>query len=172
MSQFSIEINKILHGLQKGDETLFETLIAKTYNHLKVVAFKYTKNKNEIRDVVNSTYERTLQYIHSFNIFKNGYSWMCKILQNVAYDLDTQSGVLYYAENDGEIFSNYYDAMDDKYALMQELARLNSEEQAMIYLRFWRDLTYREIAKELNMSKTTVHRRILEIIEFLRIRLQ
>lgn len=168
MSKFRSEINNILHKLQKGNISLQETLFYKTHNHLKVIAFKYTYNKNDIEDVLIDAYARIFQYIHTFNKWKDGYNWMCKIVQNVAYDFNKDSGISQYGEDDSGIFGKYFNMFENKWALMQELARLEKSDQELIFLKFWEDLTYREIARKLKTSKSTVHRRILEILEILR----
>ena len=172
MSKFRIEINNILHKLQKGDTSLQEILFYKTYNYLKVIAFKYTYNKNDIEDVIIDAYVRIYQYIHTFNRLKDGYNWMCKIVQNVAYGFNKESGVVQYVENDSGIFGKYCEALENKWALMQELARLEKNDQQLIFLKYWENLTCREIARKLKMSKSTVHRRILGILEILRKKLQ
>ena len=172
MSNFRSEINNILYRLQKGDTSLQEILFTKTYNHLKIIAFKYTNNKNNVEDVLIDAYERIFQYIYTFNRLKNGYNWMCKIVQNVAFDYNEGSNAPLVVENYNEIFGKYVEELDDKCALMQELARLDIHDQEMLYLKYWNDFTYRQIAKKLKMSKSAVHRRVLELIDILRNKLQ
>ena len=58
MSKIGAEVNHILHEIKLNKHDAFERLISITYNHLKVVAFNYLKDKNDVDDVVNETYLR------------------------------------------------------------------------------------------------------------------
>lgn len=172
MSKFRIEINSILFRIQQGDKSLCEVLYNRTYHHLKIIAYKYTFNRNDIDDVLIAAYVRVFNHIHTFNILKDGYNWMCKIVQNVANDFNKQRNLSNIDDIPDTIFIEYLDDIDDKTALVQELSRLSPEDQTLLYLKFWEGFTYRGIAKKLNMSKTTVHRRIMELIEIIRRNLQ
>ena len=93
MSKIGAEVNRILREIKLKKQDAFEHLIAITYNHLKVVAFNYLKDKNDVEDVVNETYLRVNSYIDSADLEKDGYNWICKIVQNLCYDFKSKRGV-------------------------------------------------------------------------------
>ena len=88
MSILRTEVNKILIKIKKGDEESKNVLFEKTYNHLKTIAYPYVRNKDDVEDVLVEAYLRMYQYVSSFDPKKDGYNWMCKIVQNVARDWD------------------------------------------------------------------------------------
>ncbi len=49
--------------------------------------------------------------------------------------------------------------------LSVELSKLSKYEQELIYLRFWENLSYSEIASKLNGKKSTIHKQINAILK-------
>ncbi len=80
MSNFRREINLLLSGIKCGDKTKLKILFSTTYNHLKVIAYKYAINKNDIEDILIESYIKIFKYINSFDMSKDGYNWLCKIV--------------------------------------------------------------------------------------------
>lgn len=164
MSILRKEINEILIKIKNGDEQSKNDLFEKTYNHLKIVAWPYVYNKDDVEDVLAEAYLRVFQYIDSFNPKKDGYNWICKIVQNVARDMGRkdQSVPLEEAE---EIA--YFVDFEDVLATKDEISRLLQvyprRDREMVRRRFWGDKTIESIAFELNMGKSNVHKRILKI---------
>ena len=88
MSILRKDVNKVLIKIKKGDEESKNVLFEKTYNHLKSIAYPYVRNKADVEDVLIEAYLRIYQYVATFDSNKDGYNWMCKIVQNVARDWD------------------------------------------------------------------------------------
>ena len=88
MSILRKDVNKVLIKIKKGDEESKNVLFEKTYNHLKSIAYPYVCNKADVEDVLIEAYLRIFQYVATFDSNKDGYNWMCKIVQNVARDWD------------------------------------------------------------------------------------
>ena len=85
------KLNKLLLEIKCGDKSKIDDIFDLTFNHLKFVALHYLFNKREFKDALCEAYYRTLKYINSFNILKDGYNWLCRIVQNVANDMNKQS---------------------------------------------------------------------------------
>ena len=167
MSILRKDVNKVLIKIKKGDEESKNVLFEKTYNHLKSIAYPYVRNKADVEDVLIEAYLRIYQYVATFNPNKDGYNWMCKIVQNVARDWDKnffQSVSLEDAEQNGAIIE-----MEEMIATQDEVQRLlqpySARDRKMMYLRFWEDRTIEEIARSLEMKKSNVHKRISKILK-------
>ncbi len=166
MSILRKDANKLLMKIKEGDEQSKNVLFKKTYNHLKVIAYPYVYNKDDIEDVLVEAYLRIFQYINSFDTTKDGYNWICKIVQNVARDFgkDIQGVPLEEAAERPQVidFEDMIATADEVQYLLKDSS---SRDKQIIYLRFWQDKTMEAIALELNMGKSNVHKRISKILK-------
>ena len=166
MSFFGKDINKILSRMQAGDERAKEELFEKTYNHLKAVAYRYLHDKNDAEDVLSNVYLKVFSSIKAFNKEKDGYNWLCKIVQNEAYDFNKKATSDLPIED--EILGTWQSDFDEGLAQTDEIWRWLKEyderDRKIIYLKFWEEYSYAEIAQTLNMKKSNVHKRVSKII--------
>ena len=166
MSILRKDVNKILIKIKKGDEQSKNVLFEKTYNHLKIIAYPYVYNKDDIEDVLVDAYLRIFQYIDSFDETKDGYNWICKIVQNVARDWgkDIQGVPLEEVTERAQIID-----LEEIVATADEVQYLlkdySERDKQIIYLRFWEDKTIETISLTLNMGKSNVHKRISKILK-------
>lgn len=166
MSKFQREINTLLYEIKCGNKSKEKELLNITYNYLKVIALRYAIDKNDWEDILLETYMRAFRYIAKFDLTKDGYNWLCKITQNVAYDFNKKvepSEPLEDSKNEEVFFIE--DKLVNKNLLTNELSKLPPYEQKIIYLRFWGNLSYSEIAKEVNGKKSTIHKQINSILK-------
>ena len=167
MSILRKDVNKFLIKIKKGDEESKNVLFKKTYNHLKIIAYPYVRNKADVEDVLVDAYLRMYQYVATFDPKKDGYNWMCKIVQNVARDWDKDffEGVsLAVAEQNGPIIE-VEEMIATKDEVQRWLQSYPERDRKMIYLRFWKNRTIEEIARTLEMKKSNVHKRISKILK-------
>lgn len=167
MSILRKDVNEVLIKIQKSDEESKNVLFEKTYNHLKRIAYPYVRNKADLEDVLIEAYLRIYQYVATFDPKKDGYNWMCKIVQNVARDWDKdffQDLSLEDVELNGSIIET-----EEMIATKDEVQRLlqpySERDRKMMYLRFWENRTIEEIARALEMKKSNVHKRISKILK-------
>ncbi len=167
MSVWKHEINRILLRIQQGDERSKEVLFENTYNHLKAIARRYLRDKNDVEDVLSNAYLKVFRSIHSFDKTKDGYNWLCKIVQNEAYDFNKKT--LDYLPIEEEIVGveqiDFTESLSQADEIWRWLKEYSQADQRMIYLKFWEDYSYAEIAKILGMKKSNVHKRVSKIIK-------
>ncbi len=170
MSRLCGKVNKILKALNSGDCKKQSELFKATYNHLKLIAYEYTNDKNNTEDVLMEAYLKIFRYSRTANIQKDGYNWMCKIVQNTAYDVNNlyiEYDPLEEAREVSDDFESISLASMEKSDLMNVLKKLPKADWELIYLRFWRDYSYAKIAEIKNLSKSYIHKRISRILAFL-----
>ena len=166
MSILRTDVNKILIKIKNGEEESKNVLFEKTYNHLKRIAYPYVRNKADVEDVLIEAYLKIFQYVDSFDGKKDGYNWMCKTVQNVARDC----GKKFSKETPLEEleYSRAFE-VEDMILERDEVQRLlqpySERDRKMIYLRFWENKTIEEIAEELQMGKSNVHKQISKILQ-------
>ena len=167
MSILRTDVNKILIKIKKGEGESKNVLFEKTYNHLKRIAYPYVRNKADVEDVLVEAYLRIYQYVSSFNPKKDGYNWMCKIVQNVARDWDKdffQSVSLEDIERSAQIIETE-ELIAEKDEVERLLQPYSERDRKMMYLRFWENRTIEEIAEALGMGKSNIHKQISKILK-------
>ena len=140
MSFYKREVNLILLAIKKGNVERRADLIEITHKPLRRIAKRYLINKSNILDVIQSSYLRVFQYIKSFDKDKDGYNWLCKIVQHVAYDFNKK-------EHEDAIFdencylkeSKEYEIIFLRDEIKQYMQPYSREDQELIYLRFWKE---------------------------------
>lgn len=167
MSKLRRDVNKLLRGIQNGNERDKVRLYELTYNHLKIIARIYLKNQNDVEDVVQETYLRVYRYIASFNWEKDGYNWLCRIVQRKAYGRVAAQRRLCSLEAcalqpDPMDMTEMVSAKDEIYRYLKGYSDLDCR---LIYLRYYKDYTFEKIAEIMNMKKSNVHRRISKVVK-------
>lgn len=166
MSRLRNEVNALLSGFKKGDKTKFKDLYDKTFHHLKGLALRYALDKNDWEDILVETYFRITKYINSFDLSKDGYNWICKILQNVTNDINSKYFV-YVDEAACENIACIDNNIDERSALMVEIMKLPESDRKLLYMKFWEDLSYAEIAEIVNGKKSTIHKHVLALLKII-----
>lgn len=163
MSNYRRQINTLLLKIKNGDKSKLDDIFDLTFNHLKFVALHYLFVKRDFEDALSEAYLRMLKYIQSFNIFKDGYNWLCKIVQNVAYDMNKEN-CQYVSEADVLIddfsYTDEIDKMLEKDALYCYVKNFSKIDRQIIYYRFYMNLTFAEIANKLSRTKSFIYNRI------------
>lgn len=162
MSFLGKSVNKILMKIKKGNVESKNVLLKNTYNHLKKLACNYVRNKDDLEDVLSVSYDKVFQRLDTFDFKKDGYNWMCKIMQHTAYDFNKK----YTREIPFEevIEPTHPEDFEEKILLKDQIDRLlqtySERDQNLMHLRFWENRTIEEIAEELDMGKSNVHKRL------------
>lgn len=166
MSKYDKDVNKLLKAIKKGDTSKFGQLFDCTANHLVGVARYYLIDKSYHEDVVSEAYERILKYIHTYDESQDGYNWMCKITENVAHDYNEQfAKELALSEIDLKQRATADLRFDDAYLdLSRAFDTLDAESRDLLYKHFFFEYSYGELAKEYNVTKNAIKKRIDRIL--------
>lgn len=173
MSRYASEVNEFLHGMQKGSKSAFTELFHLTANHLRSVAKHYLHDPSLYDDVVLDAYFRAWCSIETFDVQQDGYNWLCKIVEHVAYgynikeDKERQKAVLYaqrIREKEEDAFAYAEIRLDVKSALR----RLEQQSRKMLYAHFWHGISYGAIGRHLGLSKSAVEKRIQKSLQILK----
>lgn len=144
--------------MKNGENCLVE-FIDYSRGYMQYIAYKYLIDKSLIEDVIFMAYHRILQAINTFDKSNNGLAWIVKITQNEAYKLnrdDTTQDVSWEKLVVNDIGSSNEDDSLNKYDIERAIERLDLQEQEIIELKVFSGMTIREIAKQINIPKSTV----------------
>ncbi len=164
MSYFGKKVNHYIKAIKAGDDEAFTALYRLTVPYLKNVAKCHLKRKADVDDVVQETFCRVYRYIKTSKPEKDGYNWLYRITQRVAYDFNQKNKTLSledftYSLPDEKAYHATEDWID-KCDLCNAAKTLETKNKLILHLYYYEDLTYEQIAEKLNMGKTTVQNRL------------
>ena len=162
--RFDKKINEILERLKDGEDC-FAELYNLTYKHLAVVARMYLKDKSLFSDVLSEAYFSVCKNILSFDKNKNGYNWLCKIVQNKAFDMNISAKQTEQLSENISEYMLFDDEVTTNSDLNKALSELSVEESRMVYLKFFENKTYAEIGKIRGVSAPMIHKSIKKILK-------
>ena len=113
-------------------------------------------------DVVHDSLIKIARFAHKYRRDENPYGWILKLVRNTALDF-LKSRKLHPSSSTEEFYSlsdgNYApDKRDDAIMLEQAMSKLDADERMAIYYKYFADMTVREIAAELKISKSSAAR--------------
>lgn len=168
MSKIRQQTNALLLNIKSGEEYLVRELIQLTYNRLKYVALHYLYEKRYYEDVLDEAYYRAYSHVNKFNVFKDGFNWLCRIVQRVAYNFNNENSRYVLCEEielDVFNFDEEIDKMLQKDAFYQAVKKLSKLDRQIVYYRLVLDLSYSQIAKKVCRAKSFVHNRMRIILD-------
>ncbi|MGV7116723.1 sigma-70 family RNA polymerase sigma factor [Paenibacillus kyungheensis] len=157
--------------MNRKKEKQFSEKIAIIREKLYRLAYCYVKNEHEALDIVSeAAYKGYLAFgkTDSITYFD---SWMSRIVINTAIDHNRRNKRFTYIEDHTQelVAQSHGTTIEEKMDLYDAIDRLIPEEKSYIILKFFVDLSFREIAEILSISENTVKTRYYRIIKKLKI---
>lgn len=161
---------------KKGDEESFNTLIDQEKDSIYRLAYSYTKSPDDALDVVQEAVYKayiSLGKLKNPQYFK---TWLYRITINCAIDFLRKSKKIIYMERDklehiGDYIEHGEDR-DDILDLRKALNDLDLKYKIVVILRFFEDLSLKEISEVLNLPLNTVKTRLYRGLDKLKIDLE
>jgi RNA polymerase sigma-70 factor (ECF subfamily) len=173
--QTNLEKEQQLITLCKTDSKYFGTLYEWYFKDVYRYAYSLTKDQSKAEDATSHTFYTALEKISQFE--QKGVSiknWLFVILRNYIYRKNNQLGQMAGLEDakegldieSGNLLEGLI--MDEQVSFIkQALNNLTPEEQEIIHLRIWEDMTFNGIADLMQLSlssvKMTFYRSLLKI---------
>ena len=168
--KLEINISKAKDGNQSAFRYLLDTFWGDVYNY----QLKRTKSENDAEDISIQTFSKAFDRIETYDekyVFK---TWLITISKNVHIDLLRKKKVSIAADTSKEQEEKAYLVVDesptpeDKIITEQNLAKLlkdikqlKPKYQEVIQLRYFQELSYKEISEELNEPINNVKVKLL-----------
>lgn len=160
MSRYKRQVNEWLAVIASGDMAAFKEFFDFTYESLRKVAMRYLRDRSEIEDVMETVYLHIFQ-AKTFDAGKDGYNWLCRIVQNVARDFNNarpRTVELEKAEKRAEFRADATELAQrrlEREEIRKELKKLSPRERKLLKYRFGEEYTYAQIAEKTKMSRST-----------------
>lgn len=154
----------LINKAKSGDTEAYLELFQIYENDIYRMAFSYTSNKDDALDIVQETAFRSFKSIKKVKHAHYFKTWLLKIAINVAIDLLNKEKRIMNSEyhdsmnscsSDKEIYS-LEKTVVEKITLENLLQKLNTEEKTIVFLRFYHDLSFKNISELMNLSLSTV----------------
>ncbi len=161
------------------DEQAWEALISAHQQAVFRLAYLFTGDPDEAEDVTQETFVRAFRFLDRFDRARSFRPWLLSIAANLARN--RQRGFKRYlaalqsfARRDpGALASGPSNqvAEDDAKKLWQVVRKMSHEDQQVIYLRYFLELSENETAAALDIPRGTVKSRLSRAVGRLRDRL-
>jgi len=161
-------IEKQVKKAKRGDEKAFQELIHHEKNKLYRMAYMYVKNENDALDIVQDAIYKAFISIKSLKNPQYFSTWLSRILINSALD--------FIKKNERIILTNEMDVLpkeqnlgiEEKMDLAGAIERLDVPYKTVIILRYYQDLTIKQIAEMLHCPEGTIKTRLHRAINLLK----
>ena len=159
----------------KGDLRAFEELVDRYQKVLYNTVLRIVQSADEAEDVTQSGFIKAFEHLAEYKPQHKFFSWVYRIVVNEALNAvrrrkETQeidSGLMASVKDPSE---SYEDNEREEY-IDKALQLLTPENRAVVVLRHFQDLTYREIGQILDIPEKTVKSRLFTARQLLRDRL-
>ncbi|GIM29303.1 DNA-directed RNA polymerase sigma-70 factor [Clostridium polyendosporum] len=163
-----IQIKKAI----KGDKEAFYAIIEPIQEKLYKTAFVYVHNEQDALDCVYETIYKAFVSIKELKSPTYFYTWIIKVLINTCMDKHrqdkkielTNENLLKKITNANDLETNTYENID----LMNAIKSLDKIQRDMLILRYFENMSLKEISEEKNMPLGTVKSHISRGITSLR----
>ena len=173
--QKKANINNCLMGIKNRDREAINDLRYEMGHALEFIARKYLKKKEDAEDLVQDFWADIYDIADGFSYFKNGFSYLCKVITNRALNRYKQiygekQHVIEYVDysNIPSSHENTISDLENRIAVDEAFKKLTPTERIIMQLRIFEDKKIEDIAKELKMSKSDVGRKKLSAEEKLK----
>lgn len=169
-----MEINQAIERAKHNDQKAFNFLLNTFWDAVYGFQLKRTQNENDAEDITIQAFSKAFDKIDTFNSNYKFKTWLITISKNIHIDLirkekNTISQNM--MQTDPEKYQNVLDdapSPEDKLItdqnlakLLRDIKKLKPHYQAVINLRYFQELSYKEIAKELNEPMSNVKVKLL-----------
>lgn len=166
-------IKEIIKRAKEGNQIAFSTLLDTFWNDVYGFQLLRTKNENDAEDITIRTFSRAFDKIGTYDEAYEFKTWLIAISKNLHVDLirKRKRSLLDEMEPQGDAVRKVLDetpTVEDRLIteqnlanLLQDIKKLKPHYQKVINLRYFNELSYAAIAKELNEPVNNVKVKLL-----------
>ncbi|SHJ07315.1 RNA polymerase sigma factor [Algibacter luteus] len=168
-----MEIEEAIARAKKNNQKAFNYLLDKFWDDVYGFQLKRTQNENDAEDITIQTFSKAFDRIETFNEKYTFKTWLITISKNIHIDLlrkEKNSITQVISKDDRNMFQvlDESPSPEDKLITEQHLAKLlrdikklKPHYQEVINLRYFQELSYKEISEELDEPINNVKVKLL-----------
>lgn len=173
---------ELVKSALQGDEKAFARLLARYKDTIYFMLLKMVNNRSDAEDLTLEAFGKAFKNLHQYSPTYAFSTWLFKIASNNCIDfLRRKKGIFVsienneYNENNEQIKIPSKEPNPEEKLIRQQKAillrrvvrRLKPRYQTLVELRYFREFSYDEIAKELNLPLGTVKAQLFRSREML-----
>jgi RNA polymerase sigma factor (sigma-70 family) len=159
---------------KNGDQAAFRYLLNLFWADVYKYQLKRTKSENDAEDIAIQTFSKAFDKINTFDekyVFK---TWLITISKNIHIDLLRKKNTSIFTETSKEQEEKVYLVADENptpedkiigeqnlAALLRDIKQLKPKYQQVIQLRYFQELSYKEIGEQIKEPMTNVKVKLL-----------
>lgn len=165
-------LEETIRKAKEGNQIAFSRLLDMFWNDVYGFQLKRTENENDTEDITIQTFSKAFDKIHTYNdtyVFK---TWLIAISKNIHIDLvRKRKKSLLDSRSNSEAITSALDAspsMEDQLIqeqnladLLRDIKKLKPHYQSVINLRYFNELSYADIATQLNEPINSIKVKLL-----------
>lgn len=172
LSEKALQDYAMVQKALQGDEKAFARLLSRYKDTIYFMLLKMLNNRSDAEDLTLEAFGKAFKNLHQYSPTYAFSTWLFKIASNNCIDfLRKKKGIMISLENDNDqIESNEATKIKSKdlnpeeklirkqkaILLHKVVRRLKPHYQTLVELRYFNELSYEEIAKELHLPLGTV----------------
>ncbi|NRR91143.1 sigma-70 family RNA polymerase sigma factor [Winogradskyella undariae] len=168
-----MEIKEAINKAKNNNQIAFNFLLDTYWNDVYAFQLKRTMNENDAEDITIQTFSRAFGKINTYNEDYKFKTWLITISKNIHIDLvRKQKQSIRNTSKDND--ENYFYIVDDSPTpedkiiteqnlakLLRDIKKLKPHYQEVINLRYFQELSYKEISEKLNEPINNVKVKLL-----------
>lgn len=168
-----MEIKDAISKARENDQIAFNYLLDTFWNDVYAFQLKRTQNEIDAEDITIQTFSKAFDKIHTYDEDYKFKTWLITISKNIHIDLvRKQKKSIRNTSKDNE--DNYLEIVDDSPTpedniiteqnlakLLRDIKKLKPHYQEVINLRYFQELSYKEISDELKEPMNNVKVKLL-----------
>lgn len=169
-----IDIKEKIELAKKGDQVAFTAILNYYWNEVYNFMLKRTGNETDAEDICIETFSKAFDKIVNYNPEYAFNTWLISIAKNVHIDMLRKRKASHFVEmteDEEMLYKNIADdsqTQEDELIYEQNLATLKNcikqlkpHYQEIIQLRYFQEMSYNEIAEEINEPLNNVKVKLL-----------
>lgn len=138
----------LFKAVQKGDREAYGVIVKKYMHSAYYIALGFVHNQEDALDVSQDAFIKAFRKIKMFDTEKPFFPWFYRLLRNLCIDhLKRKSRVRAIPLEDVHILTEDKENRELKETLWKGIEKLPFEQREIIILRYFRQLSYAEIAE-------------------------
>ncbi|WP_299522995.1 sigma-70 family RNA polymerase sigma factor [uncultured Lutibacter sp.] len=157
----NIDIADLIEKARKKDQKAFNSLLNTYWSDVYRFQFSKTGNEDEAEDITIKTFSKAFDKIDLYNERYNFKTWLISISKNIFLDhlRKQRTETVSFNETSSEAYKIFDEtpSAEDQLIIKQNLVQLKNyikqlkpHYQEIINLRYFREMTYKEMAEALN----------------------
>ncbi|WP_422083910.1 RNA polymerase sigma factor [Ulvibacterium sp.] len=172
MAKLENGLQEIIKRAKSGNQIAFSTLLDNFWNDVYGFQLKRTENENDAEDITIQTFSKAFDRISTYDEAYEFKTWLIAISKNIHIDLirkrkrspleaDGNNEAIKRVLDDAPTAEDRLITEQNLANLLQHIKKLKPHYQEVINLRYFHELSYAAIAKELNEPVNNVKVKLL-----------